>query len=68
MLAHSCTHPLRYHILVMRTIVTYVMSVSYGKLEEFDTANGEDWVKYIECYDGPQWHSNQQVDGCTASW
>jgi len=29
-------------------IVTYAMAVSFGKLEEFDTANGEDWVQYIE--------------------
>ena len=26
-----------------------VMAVSYGKLEEFDTANSDDWVQYIEC-------------------
>lgn len=24
------------------------MAVSFGKLEEFDTANGDDWVQYIE--------------------
>ena len=24
------------------------MAVSFGKMEEFDTANGEDWVQYIE--------------------
>jgi len=29
-------------------IVTYAMAVSFGKLEEFDTANGKDWVQYIE--------------------
>ena len=24
------------------------MAVSFGKLEEFDTANSDDWVQYIE--------------------
>ena len=24
------------------------MAVSFGKLEEFDTTNGDDWVQYIE--------------------
>ena len=24
------------------------MAVSFSKLEEFDTANGDDWVQYIE--------------------
>ena len=24
------------------------MAVSFGKLDEFDTANGDDWVQYIE--------------------
>ena len=24
------------------------MAVSFGKLEEFDTASGDDWVQYIE--------------------
>ena len=26
----------------------YAMAISFGKLEEFDTANGDDWVQYIE--------------------
>ena len=25
------------------------MVVSFGKLEEFNTANGDDWVQYIKC-------------------
>ena len=25
------------------------MAVSFGKLEEFDTTNSDDWVQYIEC-------------------
>ena len=32
----------------MSTFVTYVMAVSFSKSEEFYTANGEDWVHYIE--------------------
>ena len=27
---------------------TNAMAVSFGKLEEFDTANGDDWVQYIK--------------------
>ena len=26
----------------------YAIAISFGKLEEFDTANGDDWVQYIE--------------------
>ena len=27
---------------------TYKMAATFGKLEEFDTASGKDWVQYIE--------------------
>ena len=37
------------HIGDKKVFRLYAMAISFGKLEEFDTANGDDWVQYIEC-------------------
>ena len=36
------------HIGDEKVFRLYAMAISFGKLEEFDTANGDDWVQYIE--------------------
>ena len=36
------------HIGNEKVFQLYAMAISLGKLEEFDTANGDDWVLYIE--------------------